>query len=324
MVVASSRRALVEKVVVVTRKTALEELIERFNTRDQARFYLEHMGTSFEEYQAAHDAYTVAVATLRAALPKGVRSQLIERSFVPTFTFGAHDLVVILGPDGLVVNTAKYLDAQRLLAFNPDPARIDGVLIPFPVASAPFVLRQAVEGAVALQHLTMAKAELNDGQRLYAVNDLFIGQRGHVSARYRIGLGSQVEDQSSSGVIVSTGAGSTGWFRSLLTGASALAAAYSQDEAVRTMRQRYRFDREADYLYVVVREPFPSKTSAASLVFQRIGAAESLEIVSHMPSNGVIFSDGIEADSLEFNSGAIARIGMAEKKVHLIVRAGDG
>ena len=35
------------KIVVVTRKTALEELVERFNTREQAHFYLEHMGASF-------------------------------------------------------------------------------------------------------------------------------------------------------------------------------------------------------------------------------------------------------------------------------------
>ncbi len=309
----------VDKIVVVSKRTALEELIERFNTRDQARFYLEHMGASFEEYQAAHDAYAAAITALRAALPKGVRQQFIERSYVPTFTFGQHDLVITLGPDGLIVNVAKYLDTQPLLAFNPDPSRIDGALIPFSIDSAPTVVRQAVEGKVALQHLTMARAELNDGQRLYAVNDLFIGQRTHVSARYQLRLGSQVENQSSSGIIVSTGAGSTGWFRSLLTGGSALAGAFSKDPAVQTMREHFRFDREVAHLYFVVREPFPSKTSQASLIFRRLDASHSLEIVSQMPANGVIFSDGIETDALDFNSGATARISVAEKKVHLVV-----
>ena len=38
-----------------------------------------------------------------------------------------------------------------------------------------------------------------------------------------------------------------------------------------------------------------------------------------MPQNGVIFSDGIEEDYLAFNSGAVARIALAEKKVHLLI-----
>ncbi len=39
-----------------------------------------------------------------------------------------------------------------------------------------------------------------------------------------------------------------------------------------------------------------------------------------MPKEGVIFSDGIEADYLGFDSDAIARIGMAEKEAHLVER----
>ena len=74
-----------DKIVVVTKKTALEELIERFNTRDQARFYIEHMGASFQEYQDAHDTYERALVTLKAALPDGLRPQFIERGFLPTF-----------------------------------------------------------------------------------------------------------------------------------------------------------------------------------------------------------------------------------------------
>ena len=39
-----------------------EELVERFNTREQARFYIEHMGASFAEYEAAHAAYNAHMA----------------------------------------------------------------------------------------------------------------------------------------------------------------------------------------------------------------------------------------------------------------------
>ncbi len=307
-----------EKIIVITKKTALQELIERFNTREQARFYLEHAGASFAEYQAAHDAYEQALARVKAALPSGVRSQFIERAFLPNFTFGDRDLVVTLGPDGLVVNTAKYLNGQPLLALNPDPQRIDGILIPFRVEAAEAAINGVLRGQWGRRRIAMAKAELNDGQTLTAVNDLFVGQQTHVSARYQLCLEKRREDQSSSGIIISTGAGSTGWFRSVVTGAAGVMTAFAAPEEIQAARESYRFDWESDYLCYSVREPFVSKTSSAQLVFGRIEAEQTLEVVSYMPQNGVIFSDGIEEDYLPFNSGSIARIGLAETRVNLV------
>jgi NAD kinase len=311
----------VEKFVIVTRQTALEELIERFNTREQARFYIEHMGASFAEYEAAHDIYHASLDALKAALPDTVRQQFIERAFLPNFTFGPSDCAITLGPDGLVVNTAKYLSGQPLVAFNPDPQRIDGVLLPFHVFNAPRVLASTMRRNYAIKKVSMAKAQLNDGQVLHAVNDFFIGQRTHVSARYALRLqgahGEVAEHQSSSGIIVSTGAGSTGWLRSVLTGAAGVVQA-QEGQSAELAPDTGRFDWEADYLVFSVREPFISKTSAAHTVFGRIEANDTLEVVSQMPQNGVIFSDGVEADYLEFNSGTIANIGLSEKKLHLV------
>lgn len=313
---------MIEKLVIVTKKTTLEELIERFNTRDQARFYIEHMGGSFSEYQEAHDAYQRSLARLKAALPREVRTQFIERSFLPSFSFGENDLVVTAGPDGLVVNTAKYLSAQPLLALNPDPQRIDGILVPFRIEQCHEALRDAVHGRVKMTKVAMARASLNDTQTLYAVNDLFIGQASHVSARYRLAFGGRAEDQSSSGIIVSTGAGSTGWLRSVLTGASRVVQTLGQitgdGAAPPTTHEMYRFAWDAEQLIFSVREPFVSKVSGAELVFGRVDAGHPLTINSKMPQNGVIFSDGIEEDYLEFNSGTTATITLAEKKLHLI------
>src|SRR4051812_14629017 len=184
-----------DKIVVVTQKTALDELIERYNTRDQARFYLEHMGVPFDGYQATHDSYVAARERLKSALPRAVRHQFIDRGFVPTFLFGPRDLVVTLGRDGLVVNTAKYLTGQPLVGVNPDPARIDGVLLPFGVESATHALPAILEGDYTAGDVTMARAALNTGQSLLAVNDFFVGQRTHTSARYTIRHGDREESQ---------------------------------------------------------------------------------------------------------------------------------
>jgi NAD kinase len=314
-----------DKIVIVTRKTALEELVERFNTREQAAFYIDHMGGNFEQYQSADTAYKEAVAALKDSIPRGYRAQWVDRSFLPNFTFGPFDLVVTLGPDGLVVNTAKYLNRQHLVAFNPDPERIDGVLVPFTMSQARRTLERAVSweidagpDSLACREVVMARAELNDGQALLALNDLFIGQKTHTSARYRLRVKDREENQSSSGIIVSTGAGSTGWFRSIVTGASGVVQGFVDDTAVHSVREKYRFDWEATRLAFCVREPFISKTSGAELVFGWIAGKETIEIVSQMPQNGVIFSDGIEEDFLPFNSGAIAQVGLAKQRLCLL------
>jgi hypothetical protein len=144
-----------------------------------------------------------------------------------------------------------------------------------------------------------------------------------VSARYRLRFGDNEECQSSSGIIVSTGAGSTGWLRSILAGAAgvveAFAGAHSKEPSLERMREAYRFDYRAEELRFSVREPFTSRTSSAEMVCGRIAKGQSLDILSQMPQNGVIFSDGIESDFLKFDSGTAAKIAVADKKVTLVV-----
>lgn len=308
-----------DKLVIITRKTALEELVDRFNSRDQARFFIEHMGGSFDDYQTAHDAYHRARAHLRNSMPPGVRNLSIDRSFLPTFTFGQSDVVVVLGQDGLVVNVAKYLNGQSVVALNPDPERIDGLLLPFDFMEARTAIARAISGRDVYREVTMAQAALNDGQLLLAVNDLFVGQKTHTSARYRIRHRVREENQSSSGIIISTGAGSTGWYRSVVTGAVAIVEGLVGNSDLRKYRDEYRFDWNARRLVFSVREPFVSKTSGANIVCGTIDQDTPLEIASHMPQNGVIFSDGIEEDNVQFNSGAVATIGLADRTLRLVV-----
>lgn len=320
--------SLYEKVIVVTRQTALEELSERLGTKAQARFYLKQeaarvadaaVAPSYDEYESADAAYRRAMERVRAALPGTVRAQYVDSAFLPQFTFGERDVVLVLGPDGLVVNAAKYLSGQPVVAVNPDPARVEGVLLPFRPEQTGDALARVLAGVAAVRRLTMAEARLADGQTLLAVNDLFVGRRTHASARYRLRFGDVSEEQSSSGVIVSTGTGSTGWLRSVVAGAAGLVAALGGDPGDLLVPDARRFDPEADELVFSVREPWASRTTGAGLAHGCIGPGACLEVVSQMPADGVIFSDGVESDYLTFSGGAVARIGLSEKKVSLVV-----
>ena len=159
----------------------------------------------------------------------------------------------------------------------------------------------------------------NDGQRLLAFNDLFIGAKSHVSARYHLRVGDKSESQSSSGILVSTGAGSTGWLKSVYAGATRVIEALGGQVVPPPGGGRFAWD--AEYLVYAVREPWPSKSSAANLVYGEVTAEQPLVITSQMPAHGVIFSDGVEADYVEFNAGFTATIRVADQKAHLVVPA---
>jgi NAD kinase len=303
-----------DKVVVVTRKTRLAELVERFNTRAQAKFYIEHAGDDFGEYEREDAAYRQALERVRRAVDVGLKVQVLDRELVPTYTFLPGDAVVTLGQDGLVANTATYAAGRPIIAVNPDPTRFDGVLLPFLPDQAHAALARVLDGRHRARAVTLAEARLGDGQRLLAFNELFIGARTHVSARYRLRWKTSTEPQSSSGVLVSTGAGSTGWLSSVYQMVSGVAA-FTGAAPVRPLR----LDWEDRRLVFVVREPFVSRHSEAKIVTDVIGSDERLVIESTMPAGGVIFSDGIEADYLAFDSGATASIGAAPETATLVV-----
>jgi NAD kinase len=306
-----------QKIVLVVRPTRLDELIVRFNTVQQAQFYVEHLGADFSDYLQEHRRYQEAMTRAEQALRAFGRVQRLDRRFLPNFVFGPEDRVVVLGQDGLVANTLKYLDGQRVVGINPDPERWDGVLLPFKVEDLPRIMPEELRGKRPVKIVTMAKADLNTGQTLYAVNDLFVGQRSHVSARYKIAIGGRAEQQSSSGIIVSTGLGSTGWLKSIYAGWAAATRTLLGQPADGISDGSFPWD--ADYLHYFVREPYPSRASQADIVIGRIAHAEQMILVSQMPENGVIFSDGIESDYVEFNSGTQAAIGVGEKQGLLAV-----
>jgi NAD kinase len=302
-----------EKIVVVTRKTRLEGLIERFNSRAQAKFYLDHSGGDFADYEREDATYRRAVDTVRRSLDVGLKVHVAERSLVPTMLFAPSDLIVAVGQDGLVANTAKYVGEQPIVAVNPDPERFDGILLRYTPSEARGAVVSLLEGQAKLRKVTLAEASLEDGQTLLGFNDLFIGARTHVSARYRIAFGGSAEPHSSSGVLVSTGAGSTGWLSSVFAMSGAVSR-FSGGQAGRAVRMEWEDPR----LVFVVREPYVSRHSRAGIVAGMIDSGGELVLESQMPSGGVIFSDGVEADALEFNSGARARIRAAARKTHLV------
>lgn len=308
------KRLSERKIVLIHRETRLDGLIRRHNTREQTRFYITSRNDDFEEYEQEDRLLKASLEALAGVFKAFGRVQLLEREFLPNFLFGPEDIVVVAGQDGLVANTLKYLNGQPVLAINPAPSLFDGQLLPFQVADAEEVIAAVLRNDTRYKSISMAEAELNDGQKLLAVNDLYVGPRLPVSARYEIAYAGRKELQSSSGVLVSTGLGSTGWLRSVLTGASTISGGSERQEILEN-----GIEWDADELVFSVREPFPSQMTGTDIVFGKIERKECLTLTSRMADGGVLFSDGVIGDAIEFNSGVAVEIRLAQQLGKLIV-----
>lgn len=177
------------KIILVTRKTRLDDIIVKFNTFEQAKFYIEHLGSDFEDYQNEDQIYKKVISEIESELKALGRVHVVERSYLPNFVFGKNDIVVVVGQDGLVANTLKYLDGHPVIAINPEPERFDGILLPFYPKDAGKIVTDVFSDRRDKKQISFAKVELQNGQYLYGVNDIFIGPKSHTSARYELDVG---------------------------------------------------------------------------------------------------------------------------------------
>ena len=295
--------APVPRVVVVTRASEYAALLARHGTEPQVRFFLEQRGQTLDAVRRRHERWTAALDAVSQAIPPDWRRARVNRPELSRFLFEPGDLVVATGQDGLVANLAKYLHGQLVLGINPDAEQFDGILVPHPPGRAKKLLAAMAAGRAEVEERTMVSARLDDGQSLLALNELFVGHRSHQSARYRLRLGSREERQSSSGLIVATGTGATGWARSI------------NGERAHPLQLPKPTD---GALALFVREPFPSISTGTSLDGGLVDGQGQLEIVSEMDDGGVVFGDGIEDDRLDFAWGMHLRVEVAEQRLRLV------
>lgn len=297
--------ALNHRAVVVRRETEYELLLSRHATRGQAEFFLRSRGQAIGDVEAEHRCVQSALNAVLGSIPGAWRRAAVLRGELDRFLFEPGDVVIAVGQDGLVANIAKYLNGQPVLGVNPLPHRFDGVLARFAAEQAGGVLRRIGEGrSPQVEARAMVRASLDDTQSVLALNEVFVGHRGHQSARYRIRFDDREERQSSSGVIVSTGTGATGWARSI-----------NQARGARITLPGPTDPRLAFF----VREAFPSVATGVEMTAGLYGRGRRLELVSEMNSGGVVFGDGIEDDYLAFEFGQRLTVSLADQSLNLVV-----
>lgn len=291
---------LTPRVVIVTRRTELDELLARHGTRAAAAYFLRQRGRDLDEVTARHASLRAALAEVGAAIPADWRRGHVDRDDLSRFLFGPEDIVVAVGQDGLVANAAKYLDGQPVIGVNPEPGVNPGVLVRHSPAGVAALLRTP---APAVRERSMVSALLDDGQELTGLNEVYIGHPSHQSARYTLSTpDGRRERHSSSGVVVGTGTGATGWLASIARQRADAPVLPAPDDRV---------------LCWFVREAWPSPATGVGLCAGQLGAGERLEVTSE-GERLVVFADGVEPDRLALAWGQRVTIGLAGRRLRLV------
>ena len=298
--------ALAPRAVVVERRTELDGLLEHHGTRGQAEFFLRTRGRTLADVQARHDAQADALRAVRVAVPADWRRGDVEREDLARFAFEPGDVCVVVGQDGLVANVAKYLAGQPVIGVDPEPGRNPGVLVRHRAAAAARLLAGVVGGTAAVQERAMVRVLLDDGERLDALNEVFVGHPGHQSARYRIAApGGPVREErhSSSGLIAATGTGATGW-----------AASIHRERGTARPALPGPTDRGLAWF---VREAWPSPATGTDLTAGRLADGQVLTVVAESDAL-VVFGDGVEADRLTATWGQTVTVGVSDRTLRLV------
>ncbi len=293
------------RIVIASRPSEWEQLLLQHGTAGQARFFLEERGIDAEPLVERDRLLAKSISQVEQGVPTEWRRAWIRREEFATFLFEPEDIIVAIGQDGLVANLANYLEGQPLIGTNPLNQDGSGPLMRVPLEALGEILHQVVSGHAPIEERTMVHARLDDGQDLLALNEIFVGHRSHQSARYILedGRGNR-QAQSSSGLIVSTGTGATGW-----------ASSISKERDSRLSLPKPTDNR----LVYFVREAWPGAGFEATLTEGTITKKRHLRLSSRMEEGGVVFGDGIEKDCRHLAWGQEIQIGVAQKKLRLVI-----
>lgn len=278
---------------------------------DQRRYHLKpdqlmarykREGANAKVILESHLAQKKFLEELKQLVPK---KNFLLRDKVSRYNLKKAKLVIAFGGDNHFLYLSQFITNQLLVGINSDPTRSEGALSSFTALEIPQFLKKIQQGDYQVEYWQRLRVRLNN-RRLdtLATGDIFFGESERkMMSRYVLEFKGQREEQKSSGLIVSTGAGSTCWRD------SAIRYLYSEGDS---------FPRTAKVAKFLTTEPYHGKLNGYSLLEGEIKEGE--ELVIHSLSNGkgrIIFDSLVE---YPFYRGAKATISLSKQSLKVIAR----
>ncbi len=176
-----------------------------------------------KRFKDSHEFHYEVLKELKNFLKdKGLRYRALYRS--KSIDYTPYDLVISVGGDGTFLEAARRVKNQPILGINSDPAHSVGNFCTANPKTFRRILNRFFTNKAKRVALSRIKLRLNGkfvgvdpstSSGLCAVNDILVGHRNPAAmSRYWIKIGRVKEEHRSSGLWISTPAGSTGAIRS--------------------------------------------------------------------------------------------------------------
>lgn len=190
------------------------------------------------------------------------------------------DFIISIGGDGTVLSASHYLRNKPILAVNSSPSTSIGALTTLSSSKLSEKLKEIKMGNFKTEYLERIEVSINNKVLDHlALNDVFIAsEKAHLISKYKIKLKDKEENQLSSGLIFSTGTGSTAWFKSA---------------------GGIPFSPQSKYIKMIVREPYHNRLIKFSILNADIQENEYIEIIPKVPS--ILAIDSIREHKLNPN-----------------------
>ncbi len=130
------------------------------------------------------------------------------------------DLIISIGGDGTFLSAAHYAKKELLLGVNSNEKKSEGALTTTNLEKLPQKIRHILSGNYKVKEYTREEIKICEATKCIktelALNEAFFGNiNPHHTANYKINYKNKTEKQKSSGVLISTGTGSTAWYKTI-------------------------------------------------------------------------------------------------------------
>ncbi len=261
-------------------------------THDQLVAWYERTGIDSEKIIRSHEAQKQSLAEFKRLFDP---EQFIHREQLTKEVADNADLVIALGGDNHFQYVSHFLDnSELIMGVNLDPARSVGELTYFTTQGFEEVLKRLERDDFEVEEWTRIEAISHGQITVPATSELSFGENIDSNmSRYIIEIRGERDEQKASGLLVATGAGSTGWYNS--------EGRYLFGEKGNVFPKTERIAR------FLARAPY-GELSRYTMLEGILREGEILTVRSLNDAEGVIKVDAIEKYPFEMGAEAVARI----------------
>ncbi len=292
--------------LVCIKRTKWERDVERFGSAREARRIYRLQNHIFRRVYSSHVRQQRAIQQLQEALQG--RADFIYREDLNADLVLQYNALVSMGGDNHFIYVARFAGPRPVIGINSDPRTSSGALVHFNTESFLACTKNPLFPD-RFETWTMIEGVIHypDGRVVHTgpcISETGIRNAfADAMSRYYIRINDEEwEEQKSSGLLLSTGAGSTGWFHNCLP---------------HTMQiyEDPTFARDEQIFRLVAREPGFYKQHYYRYLYRTLGRGDILEIISEM--DGTIIVDAQPETSFSFDPGCRAQFRLSDN--HLVV-----